>query len=398
MGRRVAWYRTRRGLSQEVLAGLVGRTADWLGKVENDRAALDRLSVIRSLAEALGVSVLDLIGEAELEKPSARQDADVARIRLALTDYRHLIPLPLVLQQVTEPPDLLGLRRDVEAVMDAYQHSRYGRVLRSLPDLLPRAHTTVRALGGKELLAAEQLLALSAQAAVMILTKLGETDLAWIAAERGLQAAQRSGDTAVIGSLLRSGVHSLHSYGQGATSVEMAEQAAAYLRGEMDWSSPKELSVYGTLLLPGAVAAAREGDRRAARDYLEESEKVALRLGIDRNDLWTSFGPTNVAVHRVVVANSLGDVDAAIQLGRRIDPSGLPIERQVRHALELASAYVKRNQIDAAVGQVLEAEKLSPEQTRRHVMSRQIVTAMLQTKSGKRNRDLVSLAIRMKAL
>ncbi|MEY9211630.1 hypothetical protein NI17_009480 [Thermobifida halotolerans] len=177
--------------------------------------------------------------------------------------------------------------------------------------------------------------------------------------------------------------------------MEMAEQAASYLRREMDWSFPQELSVYGTLLLPGSVAAAREGDRSAARGYLEESEKVALRLGTERNDLWTSFGTTNVAVHRVVVANSLGDVDAAIQLGRRIDTSGLSIERRVRHALELASAYVKRNQIDAAIGRVLEAERLSPEQIRWHVMSRQIVTGMLRTRSGKRNRDLVALALRM---
>src|SRR3954453_6405036 len=34
IGRRVAFYRRRRGLSQEVLAGLVGKTAEWLRKVE----------------------------------------------------------------------------------------------------------------------------------------------------------------------------------------------------------------------------------------------------------------------------------------------------------------------------------------------------------------------------
>ncbi|MEQ4306234.1 helix-turn-helix transcriptional regulator [Plantactinospora sp. B6F1] len=53
IGERVAWYRRRRGLSQEVLAGLVGRTADWLGKIENNRIEMDRLSVIKSLADVL---------------------------------------------------------------------------------------------------------------------------------------------------------------------------------------------------------------------------------------------------------------------------------------------------------------------------------------------------------
>src|SRR5262245_5313815 len=50
IGQRVAFYRRRRGLSQEVLAGLVGKTVEWLRKVENNRAELDRLSVLKDLA------------------------------------------------------------------------------------------------------------------------------------------------------------------------------------------------------------------------------------------------------------------------------------------------------------------------------------------------------------
>jgi hypothetical protein len=36
IGERVAWYRRRRGMSQEILAAIVGRTVDWLSKVENN--------------------------------------------------------------------------------------------------------------------------------------------------------------------------------------------------------------------------------------------------------------------------------------------------------------------------------------------------------------------------
>jgi len=53
IGDRVAFYRRRRGQSQEVLAGLVGRTEDWLSRVENKKIELDRLSVISRFAEAL---------------------------------------------------------------------------------------------------------------------------------------------------------------------------------------------------------------------------------------------------------------------------------------------------------------------------------------------------------
>ena len=48
---------------------------------------------------------------------------------------------------------------------------------------------------------AHSLLALAYQAAVSVLTKLGETDLAWIASERGLAAAQTSENPVVLGSL-----------------------------------------------------------------------------------------------------------------------------------------------------------------------------------------------------
>jgi transcriptional regulator with XRE-family HTH domain len=80
-GQRVAWYRIRRGVSQEVLAGLVGRTADWLGKIENDRAPLDRLSVIRLLADALDVSVIDLIGDIEEGRNRDRRSLQVEAVR-----------------------------------------------------------------------------------------------------------------------------------------------------------------------------------------------------------------------------------------------------------------------------------------------------------------------------
>src|SRR5437870_5669473 len=61
IGERVAFYRRRRGLTQQALSGLVGRTPSWVEKVENGRAPLDRISVVRELARALDVSLHDLL-------------------------------------------------------------------------------------------------------------------------------------------------------------------------------------------------------------------------------------------------------------------------------------------------------------------------------------------------
>jgi transcriptional regulator with XRE-family HTH domain len=66
IGERVAWYRHRRGLSQQVLANLVDRTEDWLNKVENNRIQLDRLSVITALARALDITLGDLLAAPSL--------------------------------------------------------------------------------------------------------------------------------------------------------------------------------------------------------------------------------------------------------------------------------------------------------------------------------------------
>src|SRR5213082_3553602 len=94
IGERVAWYRRRRGMSQEALAGLVGRTSDWLGKAENNRIELDRLSVIRRLADALDVALGDLIGEPTLLDWTADSGTStVPALRAVLMDYRQLTPI-----------------------------------------------------------------------------------------------------------------------------------------------------------------------------------------------------------------------------------------------------------------------------------------------------------------
>jgi transcriptional regulator with XRE-family HTH domain len=200
IGERVAWYRRRRGLSQEALAGLVGRTADWLGKIENNRIELDRLSVIKALADVLDVSLGDLLAEPSLmdwSRDSGNQT--VPALRAALADYRAITPLGRDPSSV-DLPCTLTLRRDVDALWRAYQDSRFGYVTGRLPELLGRAQLAVEGLDGEDQEQARRLLGLAYQLAATQLTKLGEADLAWIAADRGLTAIRPTGDPMVTGS------------------------------------------------------------------------------------------------------------------------------------------------------------------------------------------------------
>lgn len=397
-GQRVAWHRVRRGLPQEVLAGLVGRTEDWLSKIENDRAPLDRLSVIRSLADALGVTVYDLIGNLASPNTGKPESPGVDAVRAALMDYTQLSSLLAGINKDGEVPPLDALRCDVDEVMSAYQSSQYGQMLRRVPELLTQSQIAANEYSGDERRVALRIFAFAGQSAAMILAKLGEFDLAWIASQRGLAAAEQSEDPAVIGSLLRSVIHSLHSDGRAEDARDMTRRAADYIRTKLDKSDPRIVSVYGTLLLPGAIAAARSKDRGTATEYLAEASDMARLIKINANHLWTAFGPTNVQIHQVTVAMSLGDVQTALKLIPHVDTRDLPAERRVRHSLEVVNAYHARNRVDDAIAELLKAERLAPEQVHEHMMSRQLVLRLRTTRDGKRDRKLAELARRMKII
>ncbi|MEV5937969.1 helix-turn-helix domain-containing protein [Streptomyces sp. NPDC051994] len=399
VGERVAYYRHRRGMPQDVLAGLVGRTADWLGKAENNRIELDRLSVIRSLAHALDVAVADLIGEPTLlewSRDSGR--STVPALRAALMDYRQLTPLLGRQSAQEERPTLAALQSDVEEVWEAYQASRFGFATRQLPLVLADSLSAARAARGSDRDEAYSLLALTYQGAAMVLGKLGESELAWIAADRGLAAAQQSENPVVVGSLFRSVTHCLLSTGRYESAVDLVRDAAGYLEPGLAEGSPAYLSVYGTLFLTGAMAAARAEDRGSTRQFLAEAESTAQRLGQDANHMWTAFGPTNVAIHRVATAGELGDVQVAVDLGPQVDTSGLPVERQVRHALEVARALSAWNRTDEAMEMVLAAEELAPEQVRHHYMGRELVLGWLRGTRGRPARPIADLAERLQVM
>lgn len=394
-------------LSQESLANMCGVAQSTIARAEAGRGLTDRrraIEALQGLGAPLGretqpsLSTSDGLVEGALSgRNHERQDLQIDAVRTILLDYRHSFPIVQSARREEGPPNLGPLRLEVEAVMSAYQKSDYQQVLGKLPLLLTRAQAALTACSGERLRTAQALFALSAQVCSMILTKIGETELAWIAAERGLKTAFDCGDRAVQGTLMRSNVHSLHSCGQHRTALDMTADAATYLRREGKTRShdPRMLSVYGTLLLPGAVAAARSGDRAVANTYLDEAQKTAERLGRDGNHLWTAFGPTNVALHRVTVAGSLGDPRAALALGNGIDTRGLPVERKVRHLFELAQALATVNETSRAVDRMLEAERLSATHVHHHVMSQQIVAGMMRSRSGRRDRRLSVLANRM---
>ena len=128
--------------------------------------------------------------------------------------------------------------------------------------------------------------------------------------------------------------------------------------------------------------------------HLAGARRAATVLGSDGNHIWTAFGPTNVAIHEVAVAAELGDFQRAAALGQQVDASPMPMERQVRHSLEVARALHFQRKQPEALALLLDAELRAPEQVLRHYMTHSLLHEWLRTRRVMPSAELHGLASR----
>ncbi len=141
VGERIAIYRRRRGLSQAVLAGLIGRSVSWLSQVERGTRAVDRMSVLIDLSRVLKVDIAELTGQPFALAPNGGlEPAGLADIRSVLMRYAQL---PEVINPgpstTASAPDLTHLRSRVDTAWRLRQASRYGQLGPRIADLVADA-------------------------------------------------------------------------------------------------------------------------------------------------------------------------------------------------------------------------------------------------------------------
>ena len=76
IGRRVAYWRGRRKMSQQVFADRLGKSKSWVDKVERGVRRLDKFSVVYEIADVLQVDVQLLLGKDVERRPG---DAELHR-------------------------------------------------------------------------------------------------------------------------------------------------------------------------------------------------------------------------------------------------------------------------------------------------------------------------------
>jgi tetratricopeptide (TPR) repeat protein len=312
---------------------------------------VQRRDVLRGGAAALGA-----VAASEIR---AQRLAQVSR---ALTSHPLWAPIP---PNGRPAPTVKELAVKVAYAKRSYQACRYADVIDALPRLLESAQLVCDAATGDEALQAHALAADAYQVTGSVMLKLGDLGLAAFAADRSIEAASRSHDPVAVAASARIVTHSLMSGGHAQRAKEVASQAARRLAGEVRNPDSDALSVYGALVLRGAIAAAICEDRDDASEMLTEAGESALRLSNDDNAHWTAFGPTNVAVHRVHVAMTLGDAGTAVHLARQINVAQLPIaERKAALFIDTASALVQWGKHEQAYYALRMADKVAPEEVR----------------------------------
>ncbi|GLW20684.1 hypothetical protein Mame01_07270 [Microbispora amethystogenes] len=249
-----------------------------------------------------------------------------------------------------------------------------------LPTLIRSLRLACATLDGDARLKAHALSAEAHHVAASILLKQEDKGLAWLAADRSVHAAQTSESPLMMGSSARIITHALMDGGHHRAATGMASSAAQRLNAALSQPSPNDLSVYGTLLLRGAVAAAQHSNRHTTAELLDEAEDAGRRLGYDGNHMWTAFGPNNVLCHRVNIALSLGDAGTAIENARRIDINALPInERKATVLLDTSRAFLAWGKHDRALYILRAAGDIAPEEITTRPATHRLVRDILAT-------------------
>ena len=392
LGRKIAEARHRRGLSQPELARMIDRSVAWVSQVERGVRKVDRMSVLEMVADALEIPLSELAAEAPVVAAVNEEPPGAAALRLVLSGAWSL----RAMLNGHSAPAPAEMRAAVGRAWSLTHDSRYADLADLLRNLVPELATGARAVPDNQRTEMFELLAAAYQACSAALANLGEPEAAWIAADRGMAAAEQAGNPLLVAAgAFRLGLVFLGAryYLQAA---EVAGTAADALWRVADEGTPEAMSMWGALTLQRAITAANLGDATAAYGYLDRARPVANLVGPGRNDFNTEFGPANVSLYEIAVAVELGDAGRALRTAESVDVTGLSAERRARMLIDVARAHAQRRQVRDAVATLLQAEQITPEQVRSHPLVRQTVADLLAMQNSP-SAELVALSVRVAA-
>lgn len=403
-GQRVQRFRKERRRTQAEFAAALGKTSSWLSQVERGVQPVQRMDLLQQIADELGVSVQQLRPSAPVGSGGTTQGNAALPLSNDLDETRRLLSghpsLHALLsgRSSAEPRPIEALRGDVDDLWDLTHAGQLAQVSVLAVALLPDLELNVRTAAEEHRPELHLLLSRAYQALSAAFVRQDEADAAWVAADRAVFAAERSGDPLhVCASVFRmvQAFVRLRSLGQAEHAARTAIDA---LRDQASPSS-QALTVLGSLHLALALVHARASERTAAKEEIAKARSIAAQLGESHTDFFNlEFGPTNVEIQAVSTAVDLGDAGEALDIGLAINAEGLSPERQGRLLMDLGRAHAQRRHGGEALDCLLRAEAIAPEIIQTHRAARAAIRELVLIAGPNAPRDLLDLAERADAL
>jgi len=293
--------------------------------------------------------------------------------------------------------DVTQLETRVAEAWHLRQRAQYAALGTLLTGLLGDAEASTMSSEGDDQATALRLLVHAYNAASSLLKKLGDFGLALLAADRAVQAARSVGEPLLVAAA----AHRLANVLLPAQRLDETRAIALRAADAIEpakLATPRSYAMWGGLLLTAAVAAARHGDESQAWELMGEARTASRLLGLDHADLYSIFGPTNVAVHGVQVAVELHNGRDAVRRAACVDVDRLPnslVERRAQFLVDVATGHALERDDAGAVAALLRAEQIAPEEVRYSQSVQATVGSMLARERVGAATGLRELAVRL---
>jgi transcriptional regulator with XRE-family HTH domain len=375
IGGRIKRARNRRGWTQARLADALGYSVSWVSQAERGALALDRLSVLDRVAEALGVEVVELTGQpyrhGSPELDSGHNGIPALRLalqRAQMPDYR---------DGARAPRRLIELRAEITAAEQLRQAADFRTLGGIMPTLVDDIAASMRAAEGGQRDELAALLVRVCHIARVTSDLTGHHDLAWTAVDLEVRTAQSLGAPAPLAAAIWDlcGVW-LHS---GGDALRCARTAALDGIDRLEPHVGRDATLtamWGAMHLRAAVASSRLLAHADVHTHLREAARVAPASG----NVWqTQFNAPNVALHALETAIELGEPKDALGLAERVPVDAMDsTERKTHYAICRARGLGMAHQDNAALDSLIHAERLAPAHVYNRPMARELVTDLLQ--------------------
>ena len=397
IGEQIAKLRSLRGLTQEQLAAGSEVSVDIVRKLEQGTRATARLATLRRIADALGVRMSLVLTPPSLVREIS--PPELGGIRTVLT--RELVELARDESSLTvdgaDDPAPSSLDASIDEAWRQWQSGDYTVLAAALPSLITEARHSARENTGDAQLHAYRHVATTSNLAAGVAIMVGNEDLAWLATAQGVSAATSSEDRLTRASTEHFVAWIYRRQGRYDECQRLATQAAEEYEPSLMRGDERQISVWGGLLINASGAAAREEHSKRADELLDIARGAAARLGRDRADQWSVFGPRIVAQTAVGNAVELGDLERAIALSTNVNRTGgtvLPTW-EARYQLALAFAQVECAQDTNACRSLLTAHAAAPAWMPHYRLGQDLTRQLAERAGSRRSQELQELIVKM---